>query len=64
MAASFSQHDFVEDHKDVARALGLLFPIQADADGRWGAGMQGLTTPELMSRFARRKASDYGDPES
>jgi hypothetical protein len=54
MSACREEHDWVEDHKDVARAFGLLLPIQADADGRWGAGNHGVETPALMAKKARR----------
>lgn len=49
MAASQKWHDEVENRKSWARDRGYLFPIQADENGRWGAGNQGLTTPELMA---------------
>lgn len=52
MACSFPEHDWVENHKNIARELGLLLPIQANSEGRWGAGNQAWTTPELMFRRA------------
>lgn len=57
MSAANKGHDWVEGHKDFARDLGLLLPIQADAEGRWGAGNQGLTTDELLDA-AYRKAME------
>lgn len=48
MAASGKQHRWAEDNKDDARAIGILLPIQADIQGRWGNAQQGLTTPELL----------------
>ena len=48
MAAAFEQHQWVEDNKEEARKLGLLLPIQADKDGRWGADQQAVTTRELL----------------
>ncbi len=54
MATCAESHDFVERNKGVARELGLLLPIQADADGKWGAGNSALTTPELMKARAAR----------
>jgi hypothetical protein len=52
ISASRGVHDWVEAHKDLARELGLLLPIQADEDGRWGDGNVGLHTPELLARRA------------
>ena len=52
MSASQKWHDEVEGKKGWARDRGYLFPIQADAEGRWGSGNQGLTTPELMASRA------------
>ena len=43
-------HDLVENHKNWAREVGLLLPIQADAEGRWGDGNQALTTKELLDQ--------------
>lgn len=54
MAASREQHDWVEEHKDDARALGYLLPIQADKNGRWGDGQQAIETPAFMKLKARR----------
>ncbi len=48
MATALTSHDYVEDHKEWARAEGYLLPFQADADGRWGDGNQALETPALM----------------
>lgn len=48
MAASAKYHRWAEEHKDDARAIGILLPIQADIHGRWGNAQQGLTTPELL----------------
>jgi hypothetical protein len=53
MAASAREHEWVEAHKAEARELGLLLPIQADAQGRWGDGNQALTTSELIEARAR-----------
>jgi len=50
MATSGWSHELVEAKKDWAREQGYLLPIQADADGRWGADIQALTTPALMIR--------------
>jgi hypothetical protein len=49
MAVSQRGHDGIEGRKTWARERGYLLPIQADAEGRWGAGNQALTTPELMA---------------
>lgn len=54
MSASAIEHDWVEHHKDVARALGLLLPINATIDGTWGDGQRALETPALMAKKARR----------
>lgn len=53
MSACDLEHNWVETHKEEARKLGLLLPIQADAHGRWGAGQQALTTYELIRSLAR-----------
>jgi hypothetical protein len=50
IATSRGSHEVVEQRKDWAREVGLLLPIQADPDGRWGDGNQALTTPELMAK--------------
>lgn len=49
MAVCRESHDDVEKNKGWAREEGYLLPIQADADGRWGAGNQALETPALMT---------------
>lgn len=54
LAACFEEHEWVERHKDVARALGLLLPIQADEDGRWGDGNAAQPTPEYLARRINR----------
>lgn len=54
MSASIPQHDWVENNKDTARALGYLLPMQADENGRWGDGNQAVETPEFMRNHARR----------
>lgn len=54
MAACREQHDWVEDHKDVSRALGLLLPINARPDGMLADGSHAIATPELMAKKARR----------
>ncbi len=41
-------HDLVERCKAWARDNGLLLPIQADSEGRWGTANQALTTPEFL----------------
>lgn len=53
MSASQFWHDQVENRKGWARENGYLLPIQADAEGRWGAGNQALTTPELLESRAK-----------
>ena len=55
VAAASDRHRWVEDHKGDARELGLLLPIQADAEGRWGDGNQALTTEELLKKRAAEK---------
>lgn len=60
MAASRSGHEWVERHKDDARALGYLLPINADIDGRWGDGNQALTTHQFMHAHARPKPEEEG----
>jgi hypothetical protein len=54
MATASASHDLVENRKDWARAEGYLLPIQADAEGRWGAGNQALVTSDLMRSKVRR----------
>lgn len=56
MATSSAYHERVENCKEWARSYGFLLPIQADEDGKWGAGQQALTTPELLA--ARARGSD------
>ena len=48
MAVSASSHEGLEANKGWARECGYLLPIQADADGKWGAGNAALPTPELL----------------
>jgi hypothetical protein len=55
MSVSQKWHDEVEGKKGWARERGYLLPIQADAEGRWGAGNQALTTPELMASRAPKR---------
>lgn len=52
LATNLASHTFIEEHKGWARENGFLLPIQADSEGRWGAGNQGLTTPEFMKARA------------
>ena len=52
------EHWHVENHKDWARQNGLLVPIQADPDGRWGAGNQALQTSDLL-RVRAEGANEY-----
>lgn len=54
LSACLEEHDWVENNKDDARALGFLLPIQADRDGKWGTGNVALPTPEFMKSKARR----------
>lgn len=54
LAVSAQQHALIEHIKDWSRAQGFLLPVQADADGRWGDGNQGQTTPELLAARAKR----------
>lgn len=49
MSACQFEHDVVENHKNWARKVGLLLPMQADADGKWGDGNRALATPELIA---------------
>ena len=53
LAVCRTQHDWIENHKNLARESGLLLPIQADKDGKWGSGNQGLTTEQLMAKYAQ-----------
>ena len=53
IAASAEEHEWVESNKDEARELGLLLPIQADEQGRWGSDQQALVTEELIESRAR-----------
>lgn len=48
MAASPGWHQWAEDNKEKAREIGILLPFQADAEGRWGADQQAITTEELL----------------
>jgi hypothetical protein len=48
LAVSAAEHDWIEANKSQARELGLLLPVQADPDGRWGGGNVGLETRLLM----------------
>ncbi len=48
MATARESHDYIENHLTWARAEGYSLPIQADAEGKWGAGNQALETPDLM----------------
>jgi len=43
-------HDLVESNKSWSREVGLLLPIQADEEGRWGDRNQALTTKELLDQ--------------
>lgn len=54
MAICDEQHRWIEAHKEEARLLGYLLPIQANSEGQWGIGNQALTTPEFMASKARR----------
>lgn len=49
LSTCWREHEWVEGDKQTARLLGFLLPVQADADGRWGAGNRGLPTPEFMA---------------
>lgn len=49
LSGCWRQHDWVEANKQLARSLGFLLPIQADKDGAWGSGNQGLHTPAFMA---------------
>lgn len=53
VAISYAAHVTIEANKSRARELGFLLPIQADKDGRWGAGNVGLPTDELLAKFAK-----------
>jgi hypothetical protein len=52
MAGSAGEHQWTEDHKDEARAIGILCPINARPDGSMPDGRRCLTTPELMAARA------------
>lgn len=52
MSTSTASHDVIENRKSWAREHGFLLPIQADADGNWGAGFRALETPEFMKARA------------
>lgn len=53
MSTVLESHDLVENRKNWARDEGYLLPIQADIDGRWGAGNQALETPAFMESKVR-----------
>lgn len=53
MSACHEEHQYVENHKEESRKIGLLLPIQADAQGKWGAGCQALVTRDLLAVRAR-----------
>jgi hypothetical protein len=53
-SAGSEMHDWVEDHKDEARADGYLLPLEADKEGRLPNGEQCLTTDEWISSRARQ----------
>ncbi len=55
MAACDDEHWHVENHLEWARDLGnqYVLPFNADADGRTPAGVQCLTTPELLEVRSR-----------
>lgn len=55
-SASRRMHDWVENHKDQARAEGYLLPLEADKDGRLPNGSQCLTTDQWLAARARNKA--------
>lgn len=53
MSACRKEHEWAERHKDEARAIGVLLPINADKDGRMPDGSRCLTTDELLAVRAR-----------
>ena len=55
MACCREQHEWVESHKDEARKLGLLCPINADPEGVMPNGSVCLPTSELIIRRAEGK---------
>jgi hypothetical protein len=48
LAVSNHTHDMINNNLRLAREQGFSLPIQADANGFYGSGQRGLTTPELM----------------
>lgn len=56
LATNATSHYRVENNKDWARELGLLFPFQADRDGCWGDGNQALETPAFMASMVKGAA--------
>lgn len=48
MSASRTAHRFMEDHLAYARNLGYVLDISANPDGFTPAGVQALTTPDLL----------------
>lgn len=48
MSAGTVGHRWAEDHKDEARKIGVLCPINARPDGSLPDGQRCLTTPELL----------------
>ncbi len=54
ITSSDATHTQVELRKSWAREEGFLLPIQADANGAWGSGNQGLETPAFMASKIRK----------
>jgi hypothetical protein len=53
IGASVAQASWIDRNKPAAMALGLLLP-SATREGYWGGGRQGLATPMLLAKVARR----------
>jgi len=53
MAVGPQYHEEIETRKEWARKVGLLLPLEADADGRLPDGTQCLTTDELLKRVEK-----------
>ncbi len=54
-SAGQEMHDWVEGHKEEARAEGYLLPLEADQDGRLPDGTVCLTTDEWLAHRARNR---------
>ena len=64
MSAGAAGHDWAERHKDEARRIGVLCPINARPDGSLPDGGRCLTTDELLAVRARGETNPLAGPES